>query len=96
MRPIIGIALVIVYHELLEEWGQVVVSEGKLSPYLSMWGIFFVFAFVSISLYRGSIDKARTARVMGRREEPTVRVLSTGEVDEGDSDFAPPAQRINP
>ncbi|HRX38910.1 MAG TPA: LptF/LptG family permease [Parvularculaceae bacterium] len=96
LRPIIGIALVIVYHELLEEWGQVVVSEGKLSPYLSMWGIFFVFAFVSISLYRGSIDKARTARVMGRREEPTVRVLSTGEVDEGDSDFAPPAQRINP
>lgn len=81
LKPILGIAIVIVYHELLEEWGQVVVREGLLSPYVAMWGIFAVFAFVSFSLYGGSIDRARTARVMARREAPAVRVLSTGAVD---------------
>lgn len=81
LKPIIGIAIVIIYHELLEEWAQVVVRQGELSPYIAMWGIFAVFALVSFSLYRGSIDRARTARVMLRREETPVRVLSSGEVD---------------
>lgn len=77
LRPILGVAILIVYHELLEEWGKVVASEGVLSPYLSMWGIIAVFLALSIVLYRGSIDKARAARVMARREEePPIRVLS--------------------
>ncbi|MGE0409498.1 MAG: LptF/LptG family permease [Amphiplicatus sp.] len=82
-RPVIGVAMVIVYHELLEEWGKVMASEGRLSPYLSMWGVFALFLFISLALYRGSIDKARAARVMGRRdEEPPVRVLA-GEGETG-------------
>jgi lipopolysaccharide export system permease protein len=77
VRPILGVAILIVYHELIEEWGKVAASEGILTPYISMWGIFAVFLVVSIVLYRGSIDKARTARVMARREEePPIRVLS--------------------
>lgn len=76
LKPIIGVAIVIVYHETLEEWGQVVAAEGTLSPYVSMWGIFALFIIVSALLYRGSIDQARAARAMARREEPTLRVLS--------------------
>ncbi|NJM36348.1 MAG: YjgP/YjgQ family permease [Rhodomicrobium sp.] len=86
LKPILGVAILIVYHELVEEWGQVVAGEGRISPYISMWGLFVVFLAISIFLYRGSIDQARTARVMSRREEPTVRVLSApaedGEVDD--------------
>ncbi|MEX0643761.1 MAG: LptF/LptG family permease, partial [Parvularculaceae bacterium] len=77
MRPILGVAILIIYHELLEEWGKAAAAEGLISPYISMWGIFAAFLAVSIVLYRGSIDKARTARVMARRdEEPPIRVLS--------------------
>ncbi len=77
VKPILGVAILIVYHELLEEWGKVVAREGLMSPYLSMWGIFAVFLVLSVILYRGSIDKARTASVMARREEePPIRVLS--------------------
>lgn len=96
LRPLAGVAIVIVYHEMLEEWGQAVVETGQLSPYIALWGVFAVFTAISISLYRGSIDKARAARVMARREEPTVRVLSTGEVDPGDADLRAPAQRLAP
>lgn len=78
IKPIVGMAILIVYHELLEEWGQVVAREGALSPYVSMWGLFAAFTLVSVLLYRQSIDQARTARVMSRREEPAVRVLSAG------------------
>lgn len=96
LKPILGIAIVIVYHELLEEWAQVVVREGVLSPYLSMWGVFAVFMLVSFSLYRGSIDRARTARVMARRESPAVRILSTGGVDADVDAFDAPARRQAP
>ena len=75
IKPIVGIAVLIVYHELLEEWGQVVAGAGVLSPYVSMWGLWIGFLAVSILLYRGSIDQARTAKVMKRREAPPVRVL---------------------
>ena len=84
LKPIIGVAIVIIYHELLEEWAQVMVREGRLSPYIAMWGIFAIFALVSFTLYRGSIDRARTARVMLRRQEAPVRVLATGGVDADD------------
>ena len=84
LKPIVGIAILIVYHELLDEWGKVVASEGVLSPYISMWGLFALFAALSFVLYRGSIDKARTARIGDADEDDSpVRVLSDGAVDDG-------------
>lgn len=93
LRPIIGVAILIVYHELLEEWGQVAAAEGRLSPYISMWGVFAVFLIISIALYRGSIDQARTAKVMARRDEQTVRVLSAPEDEADDGLDAATARR---
>ncbi len=81
LQPVIGIAILIVYHEVLEEWGKVVASEGQLSPYISMWGVFAVFTIVSIVLYQGSIDKARTAKVMARRTQDTVRLAAASKPD---------------
>ncbi|MEM9618572.1 MAG: LptF/LptG family permease [Pseudomonadota bacterium] len=76
LQPVIGVAILIVYHEVLEEWGKVVASEGQLSPYISMWGVIAAFAVVSVILYQGSIDKARTAKVMARRKQETVRLAA--------------------
>lgn len=76
LLPIAGVAILIVYHEVLEEWGQVVAAKGQLSPYISMWGVLFAFAGVSIALYLGSIDRARLARVMSRRDDETIRVVT--------------------
>lgn len=76
VKPVIGIAILIVYHELLEEWGKVVASDGSLSPYISMWGILAAFTAISVFLYNGSIDRARTAKVMARRDEDTVRITA--------------------
>ncbi len=76
LQPVIGVAILIVYHEVLEEWGKVVASEGQLSPYISMWGVIAAFAVVSVVLYQGSIDKARTAKVMARRKQETVRLAA--------------------
>ncbi len=76
IKPIIGVAILIIYHELLEEWGRVVAGAGELSPYLSMWGILAVFTCLSVFLYTGSIDRARTANVMARRAEETVRITT--------------------
>ena len=58
LKPILGVAILIIYHELLEEWATVVASKGEISPYISMWGIFAIFTMVSLSLYAGSIDQA--------------------------------------
>lgn len=74
LKPVIGIAILIVYHEILEEWGKVVAGEGDMSPYLSMWGVFALFAAVSLFLYTGSIDQARAAKVMARRDKEPVRL----------------------
>ncbi|MEO1252353.1 MAG: LptF/LptG family permease [Pseudomonadota bacterium] len=74
LKPVIGIAILIVYHELLEEWATVVASRGEISPYISMWGIFAVFTMISLSLYAGSIDQARAARVAARGQSSPVRV----------------------
>ncbi len=82
LKPVLGVALLIVYHELLQEWGTVVAAQGKLSPYISMWGLFAAFSLISIWLYRGSIDKARTAKVMARRSEETIR-LPSADADTG-------------
>lgn len=74
VKPVLGIAILIVYHELLEEWGLVNASLGNLSPYVSMWGMLAVFVGVSAWLYRGSIDQARLAKVQASREDDTVRL----------------------
>lgn len=74
VKPVAGVALMIVYHELVEEWGKVVAANGELSPLISMWGIFVVFALLSAFLYSGSIDQARSAKVMARRSDETVRI----------------------
>lgn len=93
LKPIIGIAMIIIYHELLEEWGLVVAREGKLTPYISMWGIFAVFLIISVMLYRGSIDQSRAARAMARREEePAVRVLGGGDDEAARLDIGAAAQ----
>lgn len=76
LKPVIGIAILIVYHELLEEWAKVIAQSGALSPFISMWGVFAVFTIVSVTLYTGSIDQARAARVMARRSEETVRIAA--------------------
>ena len=76
LKPVAGVAILIVYHEILEEWGKVVASNGELSPLISMWGIFFVFVLLSAFLYSGSIDQARSAKVMSRRSEETVRIAA--------------------
>jgi hypothetical protein len=54
----------------------VTASLGQLSPYVSMWGLLAAFIGVSVWLYRGSIDRARTAKVMARNDEDTVRLPS--------------------
>lgn len=79
LKPVIGVAMLIVYHEVLEEWGKTVVSQGQFSPYVAMWGIFALFTVASFYLYSGAIDQARTARLMARREAPAVRVVTARE-----------------
>jgi lipopolysaccharide export system permease protein len=76
LRPVIGAAILIVYHEVLDEWGKVVAGEGLISPYISMWGVFAIFTIISIILYHGSIDKARTTKAMARRQVETVRLAA--------------------
>ena len=76
LKPVIGVAILIIYHEVLEEWGKVVAGEGIMSPYISMWGVFAVFAAISLFLYTGSIDQARKAKVMARRNEEPVRLAA--------------------
>jgi len=85
VRPILGVAILIIYHELLEEWGQVIAAEGKLSPFISMWGLLLLFALISGFLYIGSIDKARTAQVMTRQARKTIRVREDGGLEDDGS-----------
>ena len=88
LKPIVGMAVLIIYHELLEEWGQVVAGDGELSPYISMWGLLVLFFAVSVFLYVGSVDKARTAKVMARRGAEPIRISADGALAK---DAPPPA-----
>lgn len=74
LKPVIGVAILIIYHEMLEEWGLVNAALGTMSPYVSMWGLFAVFVLLSLWLYRNSIDQVRTARADASREQETVRI----------------------
>lgn len=82
LKPVVGVAILIVYHEVLEEWGLVNAALGQLSPYVSMWGLFAAFILLSVWIYRSSIDQARNAKADASREEETVRVPSGGGEDE--------------
>lgn len=79
LKPVVGVAILIVYHELLEEWGLVNAALGQLSPYVSMWGLFAVFIALSVWIYTGSIDQARRAKADASREAETVRVPAAAE-----------------
>lgn len=79
VKPILGIALLIGYHEIVEEWGQVLVAQGQLSPYISIWGVLVVFAALSFYLYTDAIDSARKARWSQRLQSTPVRVASTAQ-----------------
>ena len=76
LKPVLGVAILIVYHELLEEWALVTAALGQLSPYVSMWGLFAVFVGLSVWIYRASVDQTRLARAAASREQETVRVPS--------------------
>ncbi|GJL94435.1 MAG: hypothetical protein DHS20C05_08400 [Hyphococcus sp.] len=76
LKPIVGVAILIIYHELLEEWGMVAAAEGRLSPYISMWGVFAVFTIISILMYSGSIEQARATKVMTRSQASPPRLAS--------------------
>lgn len=91
LKPIVGMAILIVYHELLEEWGQVAAAQGQLSPYVSMWGLLAIFLIVSGFLYAGSIDKARLANWMARRDDKPIRVSTDGSLSAGLYDGDMPA-----
>ena len=82
LKPIIGVATLIVYHEVLEEWGKSVAAKGDISPYISMWGIFGIFTAISLSMYSGSIDQARAAKVMQRQKEDPIRIAAPKSSDE--------------
>ncbi len=85
LKPVLGVAFLIIYHELLEEWGLVNASLGQLSPYLSMWGLFALFFGLSVLLYRNSIEQTRRTKTEESREEETVRV--PGATAEGGESF---------
>lgn len=85
LKPVLGVAFLIIYHELLEEWGLVNASLGQLSPYLSMWGLFALFFGLSVLLYHNSIEQTRRTKTEESREEETVRV--PGATAEGGESF---------
>ncbi|TNE64294.1 MAG: LptF/LptG family permease [Alphaproteobacteria bacterium] len=55
--PAIGIALIVLYHKLLEIWAVGEVSSGALTPWTSMWPLFAVFCALSLGLFFGSAEK---------------------------------------
>ena len=84
LKPVVGVAILIIYHELLEEWGQVVAAENVFTPYVSMWGLLAGFAALSVLLYLDSIEKARRAQAASRQARQTIRVTSEGALPSDD------------
>ena len=78
VKPVIGMATLIIYHELLEEWAFAVAADGVISPYISMWGIFIMFTSLCVFFYIGSIDQARVVKVKSRRKRRPPRVAMGG------------------
>ena len=90
LKPIIGIIVLIAYHEVVEEWGQVMVEQGRASPYLTIWGILAIFAAISFYLYNNSIDKARNARLVSRLQNNPIRLPAAVRVEPRLSEALPP------
>lgn len=90
LRPIIGVALLIIYHELLQEWGQVVAADGKLTPYISMWGLFILFASIGAILFIQSINTAGSSKVMARQGRQTIRLSAAGALADDPASSLPP------
>ncbi len=57
IQPVVGIALVIIYHEILEEWGEVQVATGAMSPWVAMWPIYFLFFGLGAYLFRATSEQ---------------------------------------
>lgn len=55
--PIVGLAMIIVYHELLEEWGEHQVELGVMSPFVSMWPLWVIFMGLSFLLFYRSSEQ---------------------------------------
>lgn len=56
LQPVVGIALVILYHEILEEWGEVQVATGQMSPWIAMWPIYIAFFALGAVLFRATSE----------------------------------------
>ncbi len=56
--PIMGLGLIILYHELLEEWGEHQVSVGAMSPYLAMWPLWVLFVVLAFHLFFQMSERA--------------------------------------
>ncbi len=76
LKPIIGIAILIAFHEIIQEWGQVMVAEGHSSPYLTIWIPYTLFALLSFYLYSNAIDQARKARLIARTQSNPIRIAA--------------------
>ena len=85
LKPVLGVAILIAYHELLEEWGLVNASLGQLSPWVSMWGLLAAFIILSFTIYRASVDQALIAKAAASREDDTVRLPMANEADGEDA-----------
>lgn len=55
--PILGLGMVILYHELLEEWAAFQVEEGLANPYMVMWPLFAAFVALSLILYLKAYER---------------------------------------
>ena len=56
--PIAGLAIIIIYHEVLEEWGEHQVSIGAMSPYLAMWPLLVLFFSLAFHLFFQMSERA--------------------------------------
>lgn len=59
--PVLGLGIVILTHELIEEWGEFQVSVGALSPFETMWPLWAGLLAISLWLFY------RTSELPGRR-----------------------------
>ncbi|WP_374762966.1 LptF/LptG family permease [Yunchengibacter salinarum] len=70
--PVLGLAAVILYHELLEEWAEAQVAHDGASPFLVMWPLLAAFSLLALwRFYRlaeipGSLGPSALDRLLGR------------------------------
>lgn len=76
VKPILGIIILIAFHEIIQEWGQVMVADGRSSPYATIWIPFILFGILSFYIYASAIDQARRARFMSRMQTKPIRLAA--------------------